>query len=65
MVSKIKNLSWGQHWTILIFDVSTVQEFYMKEISSMDFPQHGVVFYFNGQALQKCSVSTWRILQEQ
>jgi hypothetical protein len=24
----------------------------MKEISSMDFPQHGEVFYFNGQALQ-------------
>jgi hypothetical protein len=23
----------------------------MKEISSMDFPQHGEVFYFYGQAL--------------
>jgi hypothetical protein len=23
----------------------------MKEISSMDFPQHGEVFYFSGQAL--------------
>jgi aspartate/tyrosine/aromatic aminotransferase len=32
-------------------DASTVQEFYMKEISSMDFPQHGEVFYFSGQAL--------------
>jgi hypothetical protein len=29
----------------------TTQEFYMKEISSMDFPQHGEVFYFYGQAL--------------
>jgi hypothetical protein len=25
----------------------------MKEISSMDFPQHGEVFYFYGHALQK------------
>jgi hypothetical protein len=24
----------------------------MKEIRSMDFPQHGEVFYFYGQALQ-------------
>jgi hypothetical protein len=24
----------------------------MKEISSMDFPQHGEVFYFYGQVLQ-------------
>jgi hypothetical protein len=29
------------------------QEFNMKEISSMDFPQHGEVFYFYGQALHK------------
>jgi hypothetical protein len=36
----MKNLSWGQHWSILTFDVCTIQEFYMKEISSMDFPQH-------------------------
>jgi hypothetical protein len=41
----------AQHWSILTFDVSTTQEFYMKEISSMDFPQHGEVFYFYGQAL--------------
>jgi hypothetical protein len=25
----------------------------VKEISSMDFPQHGEVFYFPGQALLK------------
>jgi hypothetical protein len=25
----------------------------MKEISSMDFPQHGEVFYFYGQALER------------
>jgi hypothetical protein len=25
----------------------------MKEISSMDFPQHGEVFYFYGQALHR------------
>jgi hypothetical protein len=47
----MKNLSWGQHWFILTFDVSTIQEFYMKEISFMDFPQHGEGFYFYGQAL--------------
>jgi hypothetical protein len=45
MTSKIKNPSWGQHWSILTFEVSTIQEFCMKEISSMDFPQHGEVFY--------------------
>jgi hypothetical protein len=39
------------HWSILTFDVRTIQEFYMKEISSIDFPQHGEVFYFYGQAL--------------
>jgi hypothetical protein len=33
------------------FDSNTTQEFSMKEISSMDFPQHGEVFYFYGQAL--------------
>jgi hypothetical protein len=48
---KIKNLSWGQHWFILTFDDSTTQEFYMNEISSMDFPQHGELFYFYGQVL--------------
>jgi hypothetical protein len=41
----------GQHWSFLIFDVSTIQEFYMKEISSMDFPQNGEIFYFYGQAV--------------
>jgi hypothetical protein len=30
-----------------------MQEFYMKEISSMDFTQHGEVFYFYGQALRR------------
>jgi hypothetical protein len=45
-------MSWGQHWSILTFDVIAIQKFYMKEISSMDFPQHGEVFYFYGQALQ-------------
>jgi hypothetical protein len=54
---KIKNLSWGQHWSILTFDVSTIQKFYRNEISSMDFPQHGEVFYFYGQALIKCILS--------
>jgi hypothetical protein len=49
---KIKNLSWVQHWSILTFDVSTTKEFYMKEISSMDFPQHGEDFYFYGQTLE-------------
>jgi hypothetical protein len=28
-----------------------IQQFYTKKISSMDFPQHGEVFYFYGQAL--------------
>jgi hypothetical protein len=46
-----KNLGWGQHWTILTLDVSTMQEFYMKEISSMAFSQPGEIFYFYGQAL--------------
>jgi hypothetical protein len=49
----IKNLSGGQHWSFLIFDVRMTQEFYMKEISSMDFPQHGEVFYFYGLGLHK------------
>jgi hypothetical protein len=35
----------------MTFDVITTQEFYMKENSSMDFPQHDKVFYFYGQAL--------------
>jgi hypothetical protein len=52
MTIKIKNLNWGQHWSIVTFDGSTTQEFYMKEISSMDYPQQGEVFYFYGQALQ-------------
>jgi surface polysaccharide O-acyltransferase-like enzyme len=30
---------------------STTQEFYMKEISSIDFPQHGEVFYSYGKAI--------------
>jgi hypothetical protein len=38
-------------WCILTFYVSTTQENYMKGISSRDFPQHGGVFYFFGQAL--------------
>jgi hypothetical protein len=46
-------MSGGQHWSILTLDVRTNQEIYMKEISSMDFPQHGEVSYFYGQALQK------------
>jgi hypothetical protein len=46
---KIKNLSWGQHWSILTIDVSTAQDFYLKEISFIDFPQHGEVFFY-GQA---------------
>jgi hypothetical protein len=48
---KIKTLSWGQHWSILTFNDRTIQELYMKEISSIDIPQHGEVFYFYGQAL--------------
>jgi hypothetical protein len=43
---KIKILIWGQHWSILTFDVSRTLEFYMQEISSMDFPQHGEAFLF-------------------
>jgi hypothetical protein len=35
----------------LTLDVRTIQEFYVKEISSMDFLQHGEVFHFYGQAL--------------
>jgi hypothetical protein len=46
-----QNLTWGQHWSILTLDVSTIQEFYMKEIRSRDFPQHGEVFYFYGYEL--------------
>jgi hypothetical protein len=42
----------------LTFDVSTAQELYMKEITSRDFPQHGEVFYFYGQALHKSIFST-------
>jgi hypothetical protein len=33
------------------------QEFSMKEISSMDFPQHGEVFYFYGQALKPIEIA--------
>jgi hypothetical protein len=42
----------------LTFDVSATQEFYMKEISSMDFPQHGEVFYFYGHALHVKYIKT-------
>jgi hypothetical protein len=35
---------------------TTRQEFYMNQISSMDFPQHGEVFYFHGQALHKTAL---------
>jgi hypothetical protein len=45
---KIKNLKWGHHWSILTFDVRTIQEFNMKEIGSMYFPQHSEVVYFYG-----------------
>jgi hypothetical protein len=38
------------------FDVSRTQEFYMKLIGCMDFPQHGEVFYFYGQALHAPSL---------
>jgi hypothetical protein len=41
----------------LTFDVSTIQEFYIKEIISMDFPQHSEVFYFYGQALLRYEYS--------
>jgi hypothetical protein len=33
----------------------------MKEISSMDFPQHGEGFYFYGQALQWTVKKTWLV----
>jgi hypothetical protein len=49
-----------QHWSILKFDVRTIQEFYMKEISSMDFPQHGEVFYFYGQALPTLQIYVFK-----
>jgi hypothetical protein len=32
----------------------------MKEISSIDFPQHGEVFYFYGQALDRLMFKTQR-----
>jgi surface polysaccharide O-acyltransferase-like enzyme len=54
--NKIGKSELGQHWSILTFDVSTIQEFYMKEISSMDFPQYGEVFYFYGKALYRSKV---------
>jgi hypothetical protein len=31
----------------------------MKEISSIDFPQHGEVFYFYGQALNILNTKTY------
>jgi hypothetical protein len=37
--------------------VPTTQKFYMNEISSTDFPQHGEVFYFYGQALKRYNIS--------
>jgi hypothetical protein len=43
---KIKNLSWRQYWSILTLDVSTVQEFYMKEISSTIFRNMARFFIF-------------------
>jgi hypothetical protein len=60
---KIKNLSWGQHWSFVTLDVSTItiQEFYMKPISSMDFPQHGEVFIFMVQGLQLTRTSLKKI----
>jgi hypothetical protein len=58
---KIKNLRWGQHWSILTFDISTIQEICMKEISSMDFPQHGEVFYFYGQAINKKKTHVYQV----
>jgi hypothetical protein len=41
MLIKIKSLTIKEFYT---------QEFYMEEISSMDYPHHGEVFYFYGQA---------------
>jgi hypothetical protein len=35
----------------------------MKEISSMDFPQHGEVFYFYGQALNQNSLQRKKFLK--
>jgi hypothetical protein len=35
----------------LTFDVRMIQDFFMKEISSIDFPQNEEVFYFYGQAV--------------
>jgi hypothetical protein len=40
----------GMYLCIYMY-VSMVQEFYMKEISSMNFSQHAEVFYFYGHAL--------------
>jgi hypothetical protein len=42
----IKNLSWGQHWSILTFDISTAQELYMTEISSWIFRNMARFFIF-------------------
>jgi hypothetical protein len=39
------------------------QEFYMQEISSMDFPQHGEVFYFSGQALNRKRFKVWILIR--
>jgi hypothetical protein len=51
MTIKIKKPDLGAALVHLTFDVSMTQEFYKKEISSTDFPQHGEVFYFYGQPL--------------
>jgi hypothetical protein len=38
-----------------------IHKFNMKEISSMNFPQHGEVFYFYGQALIICTkIILWK-----
>jgi hypothetical protein len=39
-------MSWGQHWSILTFDVTTTKEFYMNEISSMIFRSMARFFIF-------------------
>jgi hypothetical protein len=45
-----KNPKMGQHWSILTFDVSTIQELFIKEISSMDIPQYGQAFFYDFNA---------------
>jgi hypothetical protein len=43
---KIKNLSWGQHWSVLTFDVNTTQEFSMKELVPWIFRNMARFFIF-------------------